>query len=158
MVSFYFPKLLSFSSFLHLVRFEQNQKCSEISHTRAEFLNLSDRNNSLKMIILLIYYGKRFLSSLSSFSLFLSFPPSNHAHGLGGVTSLTHPEADTLRCFTIAITVQGLLWTLSSLGKYLTSQLQLFSSHRATKATHNCLQLVKIGEDQKNDSRGLRFS
>lgn len=77
---------------------------------------------------------------------------------LEGITALTHPEADTLKCFTIVIAVQGLLWTLSSLGKYLTSQLQLFSSHQAAKATHNCLQLVIIGEDQKNDSIGLHFS
>jgi hypothetical protein len=53
--------------------------------------------------------------------------------------------------------VLGLLWTSSSLGKYLTSQLQLFSSHQAAKATLNCLQLVIIGEDQKNDSREMHF-
>lgn len=158
MVSFYFPKQFSFSSFLHWVWFKQNQKCSDISHTGAEFLKLSDQNNNLKTIILLIYYGKRFLSFLSSFSPFLYFSPSNRAHVFGGISALTHPEADTLQCFSIAIGVQDLLWTLSSLGKYLTSQLQLFSSHQAAKATHNCLQLVIIGEDQKNDSRGLHFS
>lgn len=131
-----------------------------INHSRAEFLNLSDRNSNLKMIILLIYYRKRVPSSLPSFylSLSLSFSPSNHARVFGGITALTHPEADALKCLTTVISVQGLLWTLSSLGKYLTSQLQLFSSHQAAKATHNCLQLLIIGEDQKNDSRGLQFS
>lgn len=74
-----------------------------------------------------------------------------------GITALTHPEADTLKCLTIVVTVHDLLWTMSSLGKYLTSQLQLFSSHQVAKATHNCLQWVIIGEDQKNDSRELHF-
>lgn len=111
------------------------------------------------MVILLLYYRKRFLSSLSSFSVSVSyFPPNNHAHVFRGIAALTHSEADTLKCLTIVIAVQGLLWTLSSLGKYLTSQLQLFSSHQAAKATHNCLQLVIIGEDQRTDSRGLPFS
>lgn len=63
-----------------------------------------------------------------------------------------------MKCFAIVVTVQDLLWTLSSLGKYLTSQLQLFSSHQAAKATHNCLQWVIIGEDQRNDSRELHCS
>ena len=90
--------------------------------------------------------------------LSLSLSPSNHVHVFGGITALTCPVADVLKCLTIVIAVQGLLQTLSSLGKYLKSQLQLCSSYQATKATHNCLQLVIVGEDQKNNSRGLRFS
>lgn len=56
------------------------------------------------------------------------------------------------------LTVLSLLWTLSSLGEYLTSQLQLFSSHQAAKARGNCLQVVIIGEHQKNDSTEMHFS
>lgn len=133
-----------------------------ISNSRAEFLNLSERNNNLNMILVLMYNRERFLSSLSLF--FLSFfppppAPKQSCPCFWGHNS-SHPsrEADTLKCVTIVISVHGLLWTLSSLGKYLTSQLQLFSSHQAAKATHNCLQLVIIGEDLKNDSRELHFS
>lgn len=128
-----------------------------INHSRAEFLNLHDRNNSLKMIILFI------ITERDSFLLclhFLSPRPTQaimHRFLEAGITALTHPEADTLKCLTIVVTVHDLLWTMSSLGKYLTSQLQLFSSHQVAKATHNCLQWVIIGEDQKNDSRELHF-
>ena len=40
-----------------------------INHCKAEFLNLSERNSILKMIILLIYFRKRFTSSVCSFYL-----------------------------------------------------------------------------------------
>lgn len=123
----------------------------------AEPLNLSDRNKNLKLIVLLI------ITERGSFFLYLHFlslfsSPRIHTHVFGDITALTHPQADTLKCLTNVVAVQDLLWTLSSLGKYLTSQLQLFSSHQAAEATHNCLQWVIIGEDQSNDSRERHFS
>jgi hypothetical protein len=126
------------------------------SHSGAELLNLRNRNNNCTMVILLIYQPKTALIPLCSFSSFLA--QEWHAH-VSGSLLCSSPEADSPEMPSQPVfSVQSWLWTLSSLGKYLTSPLQLFSSHHTAKATGNCLEVVIIGEDQKNDSREMHFS